>query len=152
MDPVPQDSSREVRLQPVQLPPKLLRSLISSGLSYCSITWVNWRRETQKGLSILKPCQCMVWHELPGLLWEETTAAIVPAIRFLLGRNSKWAGHLCQGPNTGYTRSLAVLACLSHESCLLQVTALLACPRFVSVDVKVQRCVLLVRNRGSFLL
>lgn len=46
-------SNGEGRLQPAQLPPKLLRSLGSSEfLSHWRIMWVNWKGGTQKGWSI----------------------------------------------------------------------------------------------------
>lgn len=124
---VPQGSSDKVRLQPTQLPPKLLRSPpISLGLlSHRRITNMGKLERRNPEGAKLKPrlVRGVTWAARPP--WEETAATVVLGIGFLPGKYSKWeqvirdasTAALCQGPNIGYVHSLGVLAGLNPVLC-----------------------------------
>lgn len=99
--------------------------LVSSGLlSHEGITLVNWRDpDGAKHSNPLLVCGVVWATTLP---WEETEAITVVLIRFLPGKNSKWAISVIQdtsavapwhGPNIDYMHSPRMLSCLNHVFC-----------------------------------
>lgn len=119
-------SSAEVRLQPARLLLKFLKSCklrtyFSSGNNVGKL-----ERRDSDGVRHLKPLLVCGVTWPPGPPWEETEAVTMVLIKFMPGKNSKWAILVIQdtsavalwhGPKKAYMHSPGVLACLNRVFC-----------------------------------